>query len=142
MAKLKTLSLGILASVMISSVVGAEEAKESSPLSGFQIGIGSDMGLSVTARKGKYTGYLGDSGLAIDYRIINVPIEAGIPISFYVDGGGYGTWDGDLGLRAPVGINMILEKRWNIYVHAVPRLKVIDDVDVNVNLDLGVRYAF
>ncbi len=66
-----------------------------------KLGLGFDRGLGVTGSVGKLNGFIGNDGVSIDYILNREPLklEVNKPVFWYVAAGGYGDWDGDIGVR-------------------------------------------
>ncbi|NOQ89142.1 MAG: hypothetical protein GQ550_09480 [Gammaproteobacteria bacterium] len=78
---------------------------------------------------------------------LNVEVDA--PVSWYIGAGGFGDWDGDFGLRVPVGVEVGFAKRVDAYAHIIPRLRFNnnnnnsnDNADFGLSFGIGVRYQF
>ena len=133
--------------IMLFGTAQSEEA----PLKGIKLGFGFDRGFGLTGSIGKINGFLGNDGIAIDYIFmkdkLNVEVDA--PVSWYIGAGGFGDWDGDFGLRVPVGVEVGFAKRVDAYAHIIPRLRFNnnnnnsnDNADFGLSFGIGVRYQF
>lgn len=56
--------------------------------------------------------------------------------------GGYGDWDGDFGIRLPVGGEIYFAKNLDAYAQLMPRLRVNNDAKFGLDFAAGVRYKF
>lgn len=138
---MKTAVLSFIFAVMLIGTVQAEDA----PLKGIKLGFGFDRGFGITGSMGKFNGFLGDDGVAVDYLFKKDALKAegiNVPMSWYVGAGGYGDWDGDLGVRLPVGLEMGFAKRVDGYAQVIPRFRFNNDTDFGLDFGIGVRYLF
>ena len=141
----------VLSFILALMLVGTAQA-EDAPLKGIKLGFGFDRGFGLTGSIGKINGFLGNDGIAVDYifhrdAINNAEIK--VPVSWYIGAGGFGDWDGDFGLRVPVGVDVEFAKRLDAYAHIIPRLRFNngnnnsnDNVDFGLGFGIGVRYQF
>ena len=140
MNMIKTVTLSLILGLMLIGTTQAEDA----PLKGFKLGFGFDRGFGIVGSMGKLKGFLGDDGVSVDYLFkrdsLNVEVEA--PVHWYIGAGGYGDWDGDLGVRLPVGIDVGFAKRVDGYAEIIPRLRVNNNTDFGLDFGIGVRYLF
>ncbi len=138
----KTLLLSTLCACSLSSVTYAEEANA---LQGIKIGFGADMGLGVAAQMGNYNGFLGNDGLAIDYTLIKEKLgkkPSATPVHWYLGAGGYGQWNGGIGARVPVGIEISFAERFDAYAQVAPELQITDGTKFGFGGGFAVRYQF
>ena len=137
---MKAVVLSFIFGFMLIGTTQAEDA----PLKGFKLGFGFDRGFGIVGSMGKLKGFLGDDGVSVDYLFkrdsLNVEVEA--PVHWYIGAGGYGDWDGDLGVRLPVGIDVGFAKRVDGYAEIIPRLRVNNNTDFGLDFGIGVRYLF
>ena len=134
----------ILATVITLLHTGAAQA-EDAPLKGMKLGFGFDRGFGLTGSIGKFNGFLGDKGFAVDYLFMQGPlkIEVNAPVTWYIGAGGYGDWnDGDLGVRLPVGVQLPVAKRLDVYGQAIPRFRFNNNSDFGIDFGIGIRYQF
>ena len=139
---LKAMVLGSICAYSLSPVVHAENTNV---LQGVKLGFGYDLGFGMTAQLGQFNGFIGNDGLAVDYVIVKEKIEnidSTIPFQWYIGAGGFAEWDGDFGVRAPVGIEASFTTGWDIYVQIIPELEIVDDFEFGLGAGLGVRYQF
>jgi hypothetical protein len=134
-----------LIAVLITSVllVGSAYA-EAAALKGIKLGFGFDRGFGVTGSLGDLNGFLGNDGVAVDYLFHKdkLNVNADVPVFWYVGAGGYGDWDGDLGVRLPVGIEARFAERVDGYAQLIPRFRFNNTADFGLDFGVGVRYLF
>ena len=104
MKKFKIVVISIIYFLMLAGTVAAEE----NALKGIKLGFGFDQGFGVAATLGKFNGFLGNDGVAVDYIFIKekfseVDLEA---LHWYIGGGGFIRWDSAFGVRLPVGVEL------------------------------------
>ena len=101
MKTIKTTLLHFICVLMLTSTVHAEDA----PLKGIKLGFGFDRGFGVVGTMGKFNGFIGNDGVSVDYifKKEKLNTDASTPLYWYIGGGGYGDWDGDFGVRLPLG---------------------------------------
>lgn len=131
---------GFICALMFVGVIHAEE----NALKGIKLGFGFDRGFGVTGTVGKFNGFLGNDGVAVDY-ILNrdtLKLELEGPVFWYVGGGVYGDWDGDAGARLPVGAEWYFTKRLDAYAQVIPRLRVNHSAKFGLDFAIGIRYQF
>lgn len=137
---LQKAAIGFICTLLLITTAQAEE----NALKGMKLGFGFDRGLGVTASLGKLNGFIGNDGMAIDY-ILNrqtLTLEVNKPVFWYVAAGGYGDWDGDIGVRLPVGAELYFTERVDAYAQIMPRLRVNHSVKFGLDFAIGVRYQF
>ena len=146
---LKTMALSFVSALMLVGTVNSAETTEKNALSGMRLGFGFDQGFSVVGTMGNFYGALGDDGAALDYIFMKKKLnEANIKgLYLFVGGGGFVEWDGDWGVRLPIGGELHFAKNLDAYVAAIPRLKFNnndqrDDTDFGLDIALGIRYHF
>ena len=61
---------------------------------------------------------------------------------WYVGGGGFVDWDGDWGARVPVGAELPLNERIDIYAQIIPGFRVNHNAEFILDIGLGIRYRF
>jgi len=125
---------------MLISTVHAEE----NTLKGVKLGFGFDRGLGVVGTIGKLNGFIGNDGASVDYifRKDKIKTNEPTPLYWYVGGGGYGDWDGDFGVRLPVGGEIYFAKNLDAYAQIMPRLRINNDAKFGLDFGVGVRYKF
>jgi len=136
----KTVALSLIIALMLFGAAQSEEAS----LKGVKLGFGFDRGLGVVGSLGKLNGFVGNDGVAIDY-VLNkntLKIEVDAPVFWYVAAGGYGDWDGDAGVRLPVGAELYFAKNLDAYAQVIPRLRVNHSAKFGLDFGIGVRYQF
>ena len=134
-------TLSFICTLMFVGAVHAEVA----PLKGIKLGFGFDRGFGIVGSMGKFNGFLGNDGVAVDYLFSKDKLKAegvNVPMTWYVGAGGYGDWDGVLGVRLPVGLEMGFAKRVDGFAQIIPRLRVNNDTDFGLDFGIGVRYLF
>ena len=149
---LKIMALSFVSALMLVGTVNSAETTEKNALSGMRLGFGFDQGFSVVGTMGNFYGALGDDGAALDYIFMKKKLnEANIKgLYLFVGGGGFVEWDGDWGVRLPIGGELHFAKNLDAYVAAIPRLKFNnnnnndqrDDTDFGLDIALGIRYHF
>ena len=135
---MKTAALSFICAFIL---IGAVHAQENA---GFKLGFGFDRGFGVAGSIGELNGFIGNDGVAIDYIFTKGPLQIELkgPVSWYIGAGGYGDWDGDLGVRLPVGAEWGFAKRWDTYAQVIPRLRVNNSAKFGLDFGIGVRYQF
>jgi hypothetical protein len=136
----KTATLSFICALMLIGTVHAEEK----PLKGIKLGFGFDRGFGIVGTMGKFNGFIGNDGVAVDY-ILNketLKLEVDGPVFWYVGAGGYGDWDGDLGVRLPVGAEWYFAENLDAYAQVIPRLRVNHNAKFGLDFGIGVRYQF
>lgn len=138
---MKTVVLSCIFALMLIGTVRAEDGA----MKGIKLGFGFDRGFGIAGAIGKLKGFIGNDGVSVDYifnrkAINNADIK--VPVFWYVAAGGYGDWDGDLGVRLPVGVDVGFAKRLDGYAEVIPRLRVNNDTDFGLDFGIGVRYQF
>jgi hypothetical protein len=138
---MKTMVLSFIFALMLIGTVHAEDGA----MKGIKLGFGFDRGFGVAGALGKFKGFIGNDGVSVDYifnreAINNADIK--VPVFWYVAAGGYGDWDGDLGVRLPVGVDVGCAKRFDGYAELIPRLRVNNDAKFGLDFGIGVRYQF
>ncbi len=133
-------TLNFICTLMLVGSVHAEDA----PLKGIKLGFGFDRGFGVVGAMGKLNGFIGNDGASVDYIFTKdtLKIEVDAPVYWYVGAGGYGDWDGDLGVRLPVGAEVYFAKNLDAYAQIMPRLRVNNDAKFGLDIGIGVRYQF
>ncbi len=117
---------------------------ETTALKGVKLGFGFDRGFGMTGSLGKLNGFIGNDGVAVDYlfKKDTLKLEVEAPMFWYIGVGGYGDWDGDLGVRVPVGTELVFAKEFDAYAQIIPRLRVNHDAKFGIDFGIGVRYKF
>ena len=95
----KSAVLNLICALIIISTVNAEE----NALKGIKLGFGYDRDFGITGTIGDFNGFLGNDGVAVDYIFMKKKLDETNPLYWYVGGGGFVDWDGDFGVRLPVG---------------------------------------
>lgn len=134
----------VLSAIFVLMLIGTAQA-EDSVLKGVKLGFGFDRGFGITGSMGKFNGFLGNDGFAVDY-IFNkaaLKVDVDAPVLWYIGVGGYGDWgDGDLGVRMPVGVEVTFAERVDAYAQVIPRFRFNNNADFGLDVGIGVRYAF
>ncbi|TYK65381.1 hypothetical protein [Colwellia echini] len=107
-----------------------------------KVGVAIDMGLSIVAEVDRYNIVLGDTGVAVDYKIVTGKFDDTTPLTWYVAGGGWAGWDHGFGLRVPLGVTWFFAKRWDLYGQVQPVADFDNEFDFSVDAAVGVRFAF
>ncbi len=136
---LKTIVLSAICTCTLNSIAYAENT---AALQGIKLGFGHDMGLGIALQKDKINGFVGNHGLAVDYKVVAEKLEASIPAQWYIGAGGFAQWDGDLGGRLPIGIEASFAKGFDAYAQIIPELKLVNDLGFGLGAGLAVRYQF
>ena len=136
----KLIATGFICTLLFSAMVHAEE----NALKGMKLGFGFDRGLGVTGSAGKLNGFVGNDGVSIDYifsrDVLNIEVDGSA--FWYIAAGGYADWDGDIGVRVPVGAELYFTERVDAYAQIMPRLRVNHDAKFGLDFAIGVRYKF
>jgi len=134
----KTTAVSLVISLLLFGTAQSEE----SPLKGIKLGFGFDRGFGVTGSMGKFNGFLGNDGVAVDYIIRKEKFNEKDPIYWYVGGGGFGDWDGDWGARLPVGMEFYFAENLDVYAQVIPHLRINHNTKFGLDVGVGVRYQF
>ena len=137
---MKTVVLSLIFALMLIGTAQAEDA----PLKGVKLGFGFDRGFGIVGAMGKFKGFIGNDGVSVDYIIKRDALKADVtvPLHWYVAGGGFGDWDGDFGVRLPVGLDVGFAKQLDAYAEIIPRFRVNNNSDFGLDFGIGVRYQF
>lgn len=141
---MKIIKVAVLSFICTLMLVGTVNAEENA-MKGIKLGFGFDRGFGVAGAMGKFKGFIGNDGVSVDYIFNREAInnaEIKVPVFWYVAAGGYGDWDGDLGVRLPVGVDVGFAKRWDGYAELIPRLRVNNNTSFGLDFGIGVRYQF
>ena len=140
---MKTIRVTALSIICSLTLIGSVSAEENA-LKGIKLGFGFDRGLGIVGTIGDINGFIGNDGVAIDY-IFNkdtLKLEIDEPVFWYVGAGGYGDWDGDFGVRLPVGAEWYFATNLDAYAQLIPRLRVNNSAKFGIDVGIGVRYQF
>ncbi|MBL4797381.1 MAG: hypothetical protein JKY50_08200 [Oleispira sp.] len=135
----------VLSTILSCSLGSIAYAESPTALQGVKLGFGADMGLGITAQMGKFNGFFGNDGIAVDYIVVKKKLgkkPSATPVHWYAGAGGFGEWKGGAGVRAPVGIEISFAERLDAYVQVIPEFKIIDGAKFGLGGGLGVRYQF
>jgi len=129
--------------IIVFTSVGVVQA-DKNLLKGIKLGFGFDRGLGVVGSVDNLNGFIGNDGVAIDYILMKKKVNETNPkdMYWYVAGGGFGDWDGDFGVRLPVGGEIYFEENLDAYAQVIPRLRVNNDTKFGLDFAIGVRYQF
>ena len=122
-------------SLFLLSLSGFAQAK-------MKVGVALDMDLSIVAQIDRYNIVLGDSGFAVDYKILSGQFDKSTPLTWYVSGGGWAGWNNGFGVRVPVGVSWYFAKNWDLYGQVQPVANFDHKFDLSVDGAIGVRFAF
>ena len=116
---------------------------EDSASEGIKLGFGFDRDFGVVAQfHGDVNGFIGNKGAAIDFLFVKDTLKMEAPASWYVGAGGYGDWDGDVGARLPVGVELNFAKNMDAFAQMIPRLRFNNNTDFGLDFAIGARYQF
>ena len=138
---IKVAVLSLICALMLIGTVHAEDGA----MKGIKLGFGFDRGFGIVGALGKLKGFIGNDGASVDYIFSRDAInndDIKVPAFWYVAAGGYGDWDGDFGVRLPVGVDVGFAKRLDGYAEVIPRLRVNNDAKFGLDFGIGVRYQF
>ena len=140
MKTIKTTLLTFICLLMLTSTAHAEE----NALKGLKLGFGFDRDFGVVGTMGKFNGFIGNDGVSVDYIFKKDKFNSNepTPLYWYIGAGGYGDWDGDFGVRLPVGGEIYFAKNWDAYAQVIPRLRINNSARFGLDFGAGVRYQF
>ena len=140
---MKFLQFMALTVLTMLSLSGAAIAQDSA-LAGVRLGFAIDRGFGVIGSVKQYNIFIGNDGFAADYlfRKETVKTELKGPVYWYVGGGGYADWDGDLAIRLPVGAEWHFVKELDTFAEIIPDLRVNHNARFGVAAAIGIRYQF
>ena len=137
----KLAALSFICALILNGTVHADNAQK-----GIKFGFGFDRDFGITGTMGKFNGFLGNDGVAVDYIFMKKKLDETNPLYWYVGGGGFGDWDGDFGVRLPVGGEFYFAENLDAYAQIIPRLRFKnnsnDRSDFGLDFGMGVRYQF
>ena len=122
-AKMKNTYRFLLILMSVFYLVSATGADQGA-VKGIKLGFGYDRDFGITGSAGKFNGFLGNDGVALDYIFFRQRLDNQNPLYWYVGGGGFVDWDGDFGMRLPVGGEYDFGNNIDAYVQLIPRLRV------------------
>lgn len=141
----KNTVLSVLCALLLVTTAQAEDKL----LSGVKLGFGFDQGFSVVGNAGNINGALGDKGVAIDYLFNrgDLKLDGTLKPDWFIGGGAFVEWDGDFGVRLPIGAEIDIAKRLDTYAAFIPRLRFNNNdsnnsSDFGLDFAIGVRYQF
>lgn len=135
----KLTALNIISAVLLTSTVFVED----SAAEGIKLGFGFDRDFGVAAQfHGDVNGFIGNKGAAIDFLFVKDKLKMEAPARWYVGAGGYGDWDGDVGIRLPVGAELNFAKNLDAFAQMIPRLRINNNTDFGLDFAIGARYQF
>ena len=133
---MKTTIYSIICVLMLLNVTHAD----GNAAKGFKLGFGFDRDFGILGAIGNLNGFIGNDGVSVDYIFNKDKLNP--QMDWYIGAGGYGDWDGELGVRLPIGAQLGFAKRWDAFAQIMPRLKVDHDANFGLDASLGVRYQF
>jgi hypothetical protein len=136
MKKMQTTIYSIICVLMLLNVAHAE----GNASQGFKLGFGFDRDFGILGSLGNLNGFIGNDGVSVDYIFSKDKLNP--QMDWYIAAGGYGDWDGELGVRLPVGAELGFAKSWDAFAQIMPRLKVDHDAKFGLDASIGVRYQF
>lgn len=137
MNTLKKAIFTILCAMSLVSVAHAEDYA----LKGVKLGFGFDRDFGIVGSIGKFNGFFGNDGVAVDYMFLKDKLTP--EVVWYVGAGGYSGWrGGDVGVRVPVGAEFGFAHRWDAFAQLLPRLRLNHSAQFGLDGALGVRYQF
>ena len=137
----KITALSFITSLMLFGTAQSED----SPLKGIKLGFGVDRGFGITGTMGKFNGFIGNDGIAVDYIFKKQKLNEKDPLYIYVGGGGYVDWDGkdnDLGARLPIGMEFYFAEKLDVYAQIIPNLRINNSAKFGLHAGIGIRYQF
>ncbi len=110
----------------------------------FKLGFGVDRGLGIVGSINQFNGFVGNDGFSIDYLFLKQSLKnnASNGVRWSVGAGGYKDWDGDFGVRLPVGIEWNFAKNIDAFAQAIPAFQIEEDSKFKLDFGLGIRYHF
>ena len=142
------IKMAVLSLILALPLIGTAQA-EDAPLKGIKLGFGFDQGFSVVGNAGNINAALGDKGVAIDYLFLrgDLKLDGTLKPDWFIGGGGFFEWDGDFGVRMPIGAELDFAKRFDAYAAFIPRLRFNNNdsnnsSDFGLDFAIGVRYQF
>jgi hypothetical protein len=142
MKNFKKVTLSFICALMLICTVHAEE----NAVKVIKLGFGFDRGFGITGAIGEFNGFLGNDGVAVDDIFMKKKLDETNPLYWYVGGGGFGDWDGDWGVRLPVGGEFYFAENLDAYAQIIPRLRFNNNsnnnADFGLDFGIGVRYQF
>jgi hypothetical protein len=139
---LKPIFRKIMKKILLTCVVALSLLSSAFVEANVKVGVAIDMDLSIVAQIDRYNLVLGDSGFAVDYTIKTGKFDDSTPLTWYLAGGGWAGWDHGYGVRAPIGVNWVFSKGWDLYGQVQPVANFDDKFKFSVDGAIGVRYAF
>ena len=134
----QTTTLSILGSLLFVAAVQSA----GTPPAEIKLGLGFDRGFGVAGSLNELNGFIGNDGIAIDYVFVKQKPDDRNPLYWFVSGGGFIDWDGDLGARLPVGGEFHFAKNVDAFAQIIPRFRLNHKSDFGFDLGVGIRYQF
>lgn len=136
----KVIVLGVINTLIFEGTVSAEN----NYLKGKKFGFGIDRDFGVAGTVGKINGFLGNKGVSIDniFKKKTLKIEVNEPVFWFIGVGGYGDWDGDFGVRLPVGAEWYFQKNLDAFAQLIPNLQIAKKPKFGLSFGFGIRYQF
>ncbi|WP_371189445.1 hypothetical protein [Thalassotalea maritima] len=112
-----------------------------------QLGMAVDQGLGLTAKINNVQLFAGNDGVSLDYFFESGRLTSSPAINWYLAGGVFVNND-DFGMRIPLGGNVYVAPKWQIFAQISPQIKLPSDDNNNDNVRfdltsaLGIRYQF
>lgn len=144
---MKNLNVRMMIICLMLAVTGTAFAQDNA-LAGMKLGVAIDRGLGLTLAINRFNIFAGDDGAALDYRFKQGPLHVNSegPMYWYIGGGVYADWNGENGVRLPVGVDWHFAKRLDAYAQLHPYVRITKhrntDNSVGVDAAVGVRYQF
>lgn len=143
MKYIKFVCLSLLAMQMFAGTAFAKVTTNNA-LSGVRLGFAVDRGFGVVGSIKQFTLFIGNDGAAADYIIQKEPWHTSLKgqVYWYLGGGVYGDWNGNRGVRVPIGAEWHFIQKLDAYAQLNPYLRVNNHSQFGLDAAVGIRYRF
>jgi len=135
----KSTALSLMCALLLTFTAFVEDSASE----GIKLGFAFDRDFGVAVQfHGDVNGFIGNKGAAIDFLFVKDKLKMEAPARWYVGAGGYGDWDGDVGVRLPIGAELNFTKNMDAFAQMIPRLRINNNTDFGLDFAIGARYQF
>lgn len=111
-----------------------------------KLGVSIDQGFGITAQYKDFNAFVGSDGVSADYIFKRGSFADDFPVNWYIGAGAFIGWDKGNGVRAPLGLNLPFNSKWDAFFQVHPLIDFDHGHDsetkFGVDASFGVRYQF